>query len=230
MVQVLGRPKSQGERFVESLTQAGPQMAQISQMLKGQQLESQEREALEKHLGLEKSGLPRDYLRDIGLQRERQKTEKLEEKRRGYEVGLGTIDAMKGLLPKLGPLEALTSPVQSMSARQSYTTYANSLLGILSTIPVRNQAEFENVKQALSSPWAPQEKIQAAIQSAEDIIKRHMESLGGEEKERPKQTPSTKKQKFDKSNPEHEAKARQLMKTFKDKEKVREALRREFDL
>lgn len=175
----------------------------------------------------------REFAQQMALQKSRQNTEKLEEKRRGYEIGLGTIENMKSLIPKLG-LSGYLNPIERMGAQQSYKSYANSLLGLLSTVPVRNQKEFESVKESLSNPtFATQEQLSAAINAAEDLLKRHMESLGGEEK-RPekeeKKEEKNRKTKFNPNNREHVAKMKQLEKTFKgDRKKVNEALAREFE-
>ncbi len=133
-----------------------------------------------------------DIYKRLAFNNSRQKTEKLEEKRRGYEVGLGTLESMRNLIPKLGPLEGIMSPLKSRADRQSYTTYANSLLGILSTIPVRNKKEFEAVKKALSNPWATQNEIESAVNSAEDIMTRHMESLSSDSRQHSKKVQSQK--------------------------------------
>lgn len=180
-----------------------------------------------------------DFAQQLGLQKSRQKTEKLEEKRRGYEVGLGTIEAMKKLAPKMGVTTGLLGLIPGTEASgivQEYKTYANSLLGVLSTIPVRNQKEFENVKEALANPRASQTEIESAINSAEDILKRHLHSLDGSSEERePKSKEKTEKKKgktkFNPKHPEHAAKFNQLNKQHKgDKGKVNEALAREFTL
>ena len=52
---------------------------------------------------------------------------------------------------------------------------------------------------------------------------------GAESKERVFEEEVHKKPTFNASNPEHRAKAQQLHKTYKNKDKVREILRREFE-
>jgi hypothetical protein len=171
----------------------------------------------------------------LKLQEARQKTDKLEEKRRGYEIGLGTIEAMKSLIPDLGTSNALLSYIpgtEASGAAQKYKTYSNSLIGILSTIPVRNQKEFESVKESLASPHASQEQIRRGIEGAEDIISRHLDSLGGEKhvEKSPGKKSKSGKVRFDPQNPEHIAKMRQLEKAHKgDKAKVNRDLAREFE-
>ena len=174
-----------------------------------------------------------EFVQQMALQKSRQNTEKLEEKRRGYEIGLGTIENMKSLIPQLGPSGYL-NPIERMGAQQSYKSYANSLLGLLATVPVRNQKEFESVKESLSNPtFATQEQLTAAIGAAENILKRHMESLGGEQKRHEreeKKEEKNRKTKFNPNNREHVAKMKQLEKTFKgDRKKGNEALAREFE-
>lgn len=180
-MQEMQRYPGTAERMMKAFSQAGQQGIEgISQKLAGRK----EDEALERLTGQNMSGLSpelkKTFVEKMMTAQGKGGDAKQQEAKRGYEVGLGTIKDIEGIIDDLGPLNMGFHPFKSMNARQAYTTYANSLLGILSTIPVRNEVEFENIKKTLADPKAPVSKIKSSVAAAKKIITRHYESLGGQ--------------------------------------------------
>lgn len=98
-----------------------------------------------------------------------------------FKSGLNSVQQMKQLIPDLGTANALKIKAlpANRAAAQKYTTLGNSILGLLTSIPIRNQSEFDTIKHGLSSPYATQAELKAALDAAEDIIRSHIEG-GGE--------------------------------------------------
>lgn len=90
-----------------------------------------------------------------------------------------------------------------------------------------SQTRFNYLKERLPSSYKTDAENQAILDEWKKILGGDTESLE-DEKEKPSKK-SKSKSMFDSKNPEHQAKAKQLYKHYKDKEKVREILRREFE-
>ena len=83
-----------------------------------------------------------------------------------------------------------------------------------------NQQRFQYLKERLPSSWKTDAENKSILDEWEQILGSAGEGAEAGQKSR---------MKFNPSHPEHKAKATQLYKTYKDKEKVRQALSREFD-
>ncbi len=150
------------------------------------------------------------------------------EKIKTMEHGLGTIAEMRKLISSTGPSNWIQGllPGETQKKRAEFESLGRSLIPLVSAgVPIRNQKEFEEYRKIITDPNAPQSKIEGALNGIQNILERS----SGHSEEEPEMESSGKKMKFSADNPEHRKKAQQLHKTFKDKEKVREALSREFE-
>lgn len=154
------------------------------------------------------------------------------EKIKTMETGLGTIDRMRQLLPFAGgwtsdPSIKIQSllPGEVQKNRAELESLGRSLIPLVAAgVPVRNQREFAEYSKIITDPNSSASQIEGALNAIQSILERSSESPSEENEEMRR-----KKSKFSSSNPEHRKKAEQLYNTYKDKEKVREMLSREFE-
>lgn len=144
-----------------------------------------------------------------------------------FETGIETIKGMRDILAKgnLGRGSGFLGLFGGETAkdRAEYEQLGKSLIPMVAAgVPVRNQKEFEEYKKVITDPSSTEAAIEGALNGVERIFMQKLKSEGGREGKEGKM-------RFDSSNPEHKAKAEQLFKKFKDKEKVREKLKLEFE-
>lgn len=160
------------------------------------------------------------------------------EKIKAMETGLGTIGRMRELVSSAGgwtsdPIQKLRSlvPGELQKDRAELEALGRSLIPLVAAgVPIRNQKEFEEYRKIITDPDSSPYQMEGALNGIQNLLERSIESPIEEEKEsKISIKPSKSKQKFSSSNPEHKKKAEQLYKTYKDKEKVREILSKEFD-
>jgi len=235
MVQVLNRPQSQGERFMESFQQSAPMFSEAFSRAMQPGKDKKEKEALERITGQDLSGLSPEVIKHMAIEHSKarslaQQTKHLE-KVKAMELGLGTIKQMRPLISSAGgwtsnigkKIESLIPGSEAQKARGKLESLGTSLIQMRAAgIVVRNLREFDKFAKVISDPDASPAELEGALDGLEDILTRSLES--SEEQQEPK-----KKQKFSPSHPEHRKKAEQLFKTHKDKKKVKEELSKEFE-
>lgn len=155
------------------------------------------------------------------------------EKVKILETGLGTIERMKGLLGASGgwtsdPVKKFQSLIPGSDVqrdRAELETLGRSLIPLVAAgVPVKNQREFEEYSKIITDSSASAAQLEGALSGIQDLLERSIDSEA-----KPEADSKKPKMKFSASNPEHKQKAAQLFKTYKDKEKVREVLSREFE-
>ena len=167
-----------------------------------------------------------EFAQKMQLEELKQKrTNKILEKEK-FASGLNTINEMRNILKKgnVGRGSAIMGffPGETQKDRAELEQLGKSLIPLVAAgVPIRNQKEFEEYRKTITDPSAPISAMEGALSGLERIFESKM---GGEEEGGKKG-----KVKFDASNPEHEAKARQLHKKYGDVEKVRKELKREFE-
>lgn len=158
-----------------------------------------------------------------------EKVNKQQEKLNAIETGLGTIEQMRGLLSSAGPSNWVHGLFggETTKNRAELESLGRSLIPLVSAgVPIRNQREFTEYAKTITNPNARQAELEGALNGIESLLSRSVEQ-GSERTSKPKSM--KKSSKFDVNNPEHKKKAEQLYSTYKDKEKVREILSREFE-
>jgi hypothetical protein len=156
------------------------------------------------------------------------------EKVKMIETGLGTIQQMRSKLQHAGswtsnPKSKWQSllPGETQKARSELESLGLSLIQLRTAgLRITNQKEFDKLTKTITDPNSSPSEIDGALNGIESILQRSLGTEGSEEKS---STTSPKKPKFSQSNPEHEKKARQLYKTFNDKNRVKEELSKEFE-
>lgn len=143
-----------------------------------------------------------------------------------FTTGLDVIQQMRSILDKgnVGRGSAFMGffPGETQRERAELEQLGKSLIPLVAAgVPIRNQREFDEYKKIIIDPSSPIDRMKGALDGLERIFQGKLQSE--EKQEKPG------KMKFNPNNPEHKAKAEQLHKTFKDKEKVREMLKREFE-
>ena len=160
-----------------------------------------------------------DFAQQMGLTQAKKKQEDLSK----FTTGLDTVRKMKDLVSKgnLGRGSGFMGFFGGEVAkdRQAFAQLGTSLIPIVAAgVPIRNQREFDQYKKIITDPSATTGEMMGALDALEGLFEN---KVSGKK--------SSKKSKFDASNPEHKAKAEQLFKSYGDKEKVREILQREYE-
>ena len=142
---------------------------------------------------------------------------------------------MRGLVSSAGPsnyLQGLGTGEVAQN-RAELEALGRSLIPLVSAgVPIRNQREFEEYRKVITNPNARQAQLEGALNGLQDLFERSLAQLDVGEQEAAVEAPAMErkaKAKFNREHPEHQAKARQLFKKLKDKEKVRQELEREFE-
>lgn len=155
-----------------------------------------------------------------------QESKKKQEDTQKFSTGLETIEQMRSILSRgnVGRGSSLMGffPGATQRDRGELEQLGKSLIPLVAAgVPIRNQKEFEEYKKIITDPSSPIDRFEGALSGLQRIF---------EGKLSPDKKASNKgKIKFNPANPEHKAKAEQLHKTYRDKEKVREVLKREFE-
>lgn len=231
MVQIIERPETAGQRLARGLHGAATTGAsQVSQMLMQRQQQEAENEAIKRLTGKDVGGLPPELKQEFVKGFISKKESKEAEKREMIKVGLDTVGQMRQVLSKgnLGRGSAITGFFGGETAqdREHYKALGRSLIPIIAAgVPIRNQKEFEEYRSIITDPSATEGQIKGALDGIEDIFSR---VVGSAEENIMENEDVGPKPPFNPNNPEHQAKASQLFKQFKDKEKVRQKLRLEF--
>lgn len=241
MVQILEDEPSFGQQFARGSGQnIGALLSGMGQGYNQQQEDKikklrsdKENEAL-KRFGLDLSDVTDPEIRKLLVQGTMKSKEADTEK---FATGLDILGAMRNIISKknIGRGSSFLGffPGETAKDRSEFAQLGKSLIPIVAAgVPIRNQREFDEYKKVITDPSSQLSELQGAIDGLERIFKNKLgqHSFEGEEKtEEARSSPQSNKVKFNPSNPEHKAKATQLYKTYKDKEKVREILRKEFE-
>lgn len=183
---------------------------------------SQENETL-KRMGLDLAGVKDPELRKILAQGSMKKKTDDTEK---FSTGMDVLQQMRQVAArgKIGRGSSIMGffPGETARDRAEFEQLGKSLIPIVAAgVPIRNQREFDEYKKVITDPSSSLDSIEGAIKGLESIFQQKLEGKGNKEK--------AEKMKFNPQNKEHQAKAKQLFKKLGDKEKVREALKREFE-
>lgn len=170
-----------------------------------------------------------EFQNEIRLAKEKEKTAKAEEKKNLSQTFGNILDQMKSLKEYVGPLNvAALNPFSETSGKRSQiNTMRLSLEGLFRDLTLKGQfpkAIYERILKELPQSSDTEQEYLNKIEGIENILSSHYS-----DEKSPQSSKSKSLEKFDKSNPEHEAKARQLFKTYKNKDKVREILSKEFE-
>ncbi|HUD01397.1 MAG TPA: hypothetical protein VMR37_03665 [Rhabdochlamydiaceae bacterium] len=210
-------------QFANSFLQ-GVQNHSEAQRLKG------ENEALGRETGVNLGGIRDPEMRKILVQNSMKK--KAETKDLGNTFGT-ILDEMKGLVENVGPTWATPeswNPYSEKSGKRSQiNTLRISLEGLfrdLTSKGAMSKAVYERVLAELPKADDTPQQYMNHIKGVEKILNAHFGEGEGSEKTSEKKG----KSKFNPEHPEHKAKAQQLFKKFKDKERVRKELSREFEI
>jgi hypothetical protein len=183
-----------------------------------------------KSMGLseELATLPMDIQKEFVKAHVTGKAQKQLEKENAMQIGLETIGKMRSLIGSAGPSNYVQSLFggETTKNRAELEALGRSLIPLVAAgVPIRNQREFEEYRKVITNPNARQAELEGALNGLQGLFETSLAHSGASEKEPGRE----KKARFNSKNPEHQAKARQLYKTHKDKNKVREILEREFE-
>lgn len=219
------REPSTSEKFGRAFSSASQSASTaIPEQIMRQKQDRAEVEGIKKLTGMDLSGLNQD-LRKVFVQ---QSLKKKEDDTAKFGVGLETIGAMREIASKknIGRGSSILGffPGETAKDRAEFSQLGTSLIPLVAAgVPVRNQKEFEQYKKVITDPSASLSEIEGALDGLERIFSQKLEGVNNS-------SGKEAKPQFNPSHPEHKAKAEQLYKKFKDKEKVREALRKEFEI
>ena len=222
------RRPSFGEQFGAALGSGiGQGLSTLPQHFAGKMANKRENEALKK-LGIDLTGISDPDIKKALIQGSMRKKE---DKKESFQNGIEVINAMREIASRknIGRGSSVLGffPGETATDRAEFEQLGKSLIPLVAAgVPIRNQKEFEEYKKVLTNPSSQLSEIEGALNGLERIF---AQKLAGEDKEEAREISKSKRVQFNPSHPEHKAKAQQLYKTLKDKEKVREALQREFE-
>ena len=178
-----------------------------------------------------------DFSQKLALQQAKQKEDKNIEKARTLQSLKSTSEQLKNMAESnvsgIGIFGQWDPTPEAQQNRGTFQTLSSDLLSFYKTLFPRGitQEEFKRLeKDYLPKVGDSTSKMIGKLNGFNDLIERKLEGFqGGHGEKSSAESKSKGKQKFNASNPKHKAKANQLFKTFKDKEKVREKLKTEFE-
>jgi len=227
MVQIIEENRNPGfrERLLSGLGMAAQQGSQmIPQMLMGKQ----QGDAIKKLTGQEVQGLSPELQKVVLEKHYGAHATKQAEKHNAMQLGLQTIDQMRSLISSAGPSNYVSGLFggETTKNRAQLEALGRSLIPLVAAgVPIRNQREFDEYRKVITNPNSRQAELEGALDGLQGLFERSLsQSDVGE-----KPSSQTAKVKFNPAHPEHKAKATQLHKRLKDKEKVRKELEREFE-
>lgn len=213
-------------RFLDQLLSGAQNLSQsasteIPKMFGQQQNKKRENEYLTELTGIDFSKIRDPEMRKLLMQGEIKK----KQDKKDLEHTYGSIlNEMEGLQEYVGYVPGL--PWSEKSGKRSQIDNLRlSLEGLFRDLTLKGQfpkAIYERILKELPSAGDTKTQYLNKIEGIRKILKAHYGEGKLEKSAKTKET-------FDPSNPEHQAKARQLHKTYKDKEKVRKELKREFE-
>lgn len=225
MVQIIEeeRPQSFGQKLLSGLGRAATQGAiGIPEMMQKQK----EKQKFLEQFGFElpEEGM-KEFYKAFGRASGEAPFKSKKEDLQKFATGLDIINEMRRISGKknIGRGSSILGffPGETARDRAEFEQLGKSLIPLVAAgVPIRNQKEFEEYRKIITDPSSPLSAIEGALAGLERIFQSKLE---------PEKEEKRKKSKFDKKNPEHQAKAQQLFKEFGDKEKVREILRKEFE-
>lgn len=169
-----------------------------------------------------------DFARQMALEEKKASLKKRADETEKFSSGLDIVQKMRDLVKKgnIGRGSAIMGffPGETARDRAEFAQLGTALIPLVAAgVPIRNQKEFEQYKKIITDPSALTSDMSGALDALEQVFQQKLQG-----KEEPKEEKKGKVQ-FDPKNKEHQAKAKQLFKTYGNKEKVREALKREFE-
>lgn len=190
--------------------------------------------------GLGKSA---DFAMKMNLQQAKQKEKETNALAEAMQTASSSIDTLENLInkPGIGLLSQLNPSAEARRNRGLFQSTTSGIIPIFKSLFPRGmtQTEFKYITDTyIPQSHDTEATIRGKIEGLKNILNKKMknpdlsfkEVTGIKEKKEPETLENkTKKEKFNASNPEHKAKANQLFKTHKNKEKVREILKREFE-
>lgn len=171
------------------------------------------------------------FAQKVALEKQKGQMRQKSDDTQKFGTGLEIIGAMRDIAGRknIGRGSSVLGffPGQTAKDRAEFAQLGTSLIPLVAAgVPIRNQKEFEQYRKIITDPSSPLSEIEGALSGLERIFQY---KLNGHEESEFEEMSKEKKSKFSQSNPEHKAKAQQLYKKLGDKEKVREALRKEFE-
>lgn len=231
MVQIIDeiRKPSFSDQLFSGLSRASNEASTELPKFFGQRmLQERENEGLQRLTGQDFSGIPLELKKEFIKAHVTGKMQKQLEKENSLQIGLETIKRMRSLIRSAGPSNFIGGLFggETTKNRAELEALGRSLIPLVAAgVPIRNQKEFEEYRKVITNPNARQAEFEGALNGLQDLFERSLgQSEVGEQRQEKKVKP-----KFNSKHPEHEAKARQLYKTFKDKERVRKELEKEFE-
>lgn len=216
------------------------------------QLEEENR-SLERITGKDLSGITNPQLRQeivkslMGKSGQAGLSSKNQERLAAAQQGLKTVGRQKERLatghlgPKVSFLPGQSSKLLSAispegrTTRSGYEQAGKELIQLASTLPIRNQVEFETLAHNLYDPTMNEAEIEGVLNEMEEHIKDAIQSISPEGMEmqdkinRPSREP--KRERFDINNPAHRARRNEVLKKTKNnREKAEMVLLKEFEL
>lgn len=199
-IQILDNPEKTPNPYARAILGAGQgymgaQQAQKDQLMKQmqdqrklQQEQSFERQMQQDKFGNESSKSKQDFLNDLKLQenkyefeKELQKSKpnseefKEKEKKIVMKKGLDTVNRMRQIRKKgnLGIGTDAYSIFGGKTAKDAgeYSQLGKSLISLASTIPIRNQMEFETLSHKLYDPNITDSEAEGVLNAMERILK-----------------------------------------------------------
>lgn len=196
MVQIIDEIESPsvGSRFAGAFANLGQQGARafsdiaIERQKKKNMLKSQEEEdkRIFEETGLNLSGIKDQKLREKLVESGIKSKQAHQEKTAPYKAGLDTVKRMREigksghLGPKIGQwggLGFVSSDVRK--DRSEYEQLGKSLISLASTIPIRNQMEFETLSNNLHDPTLTDAARDGILDAMERIIKQSLGEYDG---------------------------------------------------
>lgn len=172
-----------------------------------------------------------DFAMQMALEKQKAHFKQKEDKK-NLGTTFGTIlEELKGLKENVGPLnvKAISPWSETSGKRSQINNLRLSLEGLFRDLTLKGQfpkAIYERILKELPQASDTESQYMNKIEGIEKILNAHF----GEQKSVEKSEGKSKKVKFNLKNPEHKAKRDQLLKKFgDDREKVSEALLREFE-